>query len=64
MYIAKDLAGFAQAVESLGQERHLLVGAGPEDLSQGIDRELKLVGPEVGVRDGDACRCQPLSPSV
>jgi len=57
MYIAEDLAGFAQAVEPLGQERHLLVGAGSEDLSQGVNSKLKVVGPEVGVCDGDACRC-------
>jgi hypothetical protein len=48
------MSGFTQAGEPLGQQRHLLVCAGPEDLPQDVQRALFLILPEVRVRNGNA----------
>jgi hypothetical protein len=53
-YLVENVARLPQTGEALLQHRHLLVGAGPKDVPEHVERALVPALPEVGARDGDA----------
>ena len=53
-YFVQHPAGLTQTGKPLGEQRHLLVCGGPEDLLQDIQGALFFILPEVRVRDGDS----------